>query len=82
MRWPEVAERALSRDGTRKFLFRLEGGATIEAVYIPEEERRTICISTQAGCPLKCAFCLTGIAGYQRNLKRGRDPGPGGDRDG
>ena len=69
LRWPEVAERALSRDGTRKYLFRLPDGATIEAVYIPEDDRRTICISTQAGCPLKCAFCLTGIAGYQRNLK-------------
>jgi 23S rRNA (adenine2503-C2)-methyltransferase len=69
LRWPEVAERALSFDGTRKFLFRLDDGATIEAVYIPEDDRRTICISTQAGCPLKCAFCLTGIAGYKRNLR-------------
>jgi 23S rRNA (adenine2503-C2)-methyltransferase len=69
VRWPEVAERTLSFDGTRKYLFRLEDGATIEAVYIPEDDRRTICISTQAGCPLKCAFCLTGIAGYRRNLK-------------
>ncbi len=71
LRWPEVAARALSFDGTRKYLFRLEDGATIEAVYIPEDDRRTICISTQAGCPLKCAFCLTGIAGYKRNLKAG-----------
>jgi len=69
LRWPEVQERSLSYDGTRKYLFRLEDGATIESVYIPEESRRTICISTQAGCPLKCAFCLTGIAGYKRNLK-------------
>ncbi len=69
LRWPEVAERALSFDGTRKYLFRLDDGATIEAVYIPEADRRTICISTQAGCPLQCAFCLTGIAGYKRNLK-------------
>jgi 23S rRNA (adenine2503-C2)-methyltransferase len=69
--WPEVAERAESRDGTRKYLFRLDDGASIEAVYIPEEDRRTICISTQAGCPLKCAFCLTGIAGYRRNLTVG-----------
>ena len=71
LRWPEVAERKLSFDGTRKYLFRLDDGATIEAVYIPEAERRTICISTQAGCPLKCAFCLTGIAGYTRNLDAG-----------
>ena len=69
LRWPQVSERTLSFDGTRKYLFRLEDGATIEAVYIPEDDRRTICISTQAGCPLKCAFCLTGIAGYKRNLR-------------
>jgi 23S rRNA (adenine2503-C2)-methyltransferase len=69
VRWPTVAERAHSTDGTVKFLFRLDDGATIESVFIPEERRRTICISTQAGCPLKCAFCLTGIAGYKRNLK-------------
>jgi len=69
LRWPEVAERALSFDGTRKYLFRLDDRATVEAVYIPEDDRRTICLSTQAGCPLKCAFCLTGIAGYKRNLK-------------
>jgi 23S rRNA (adenine2503-C2)-methyltransferase len=68
LRWPEVAERTLSFDGTRKYLFDLDGRATIESVYIPESERRTICISTQAGCPLKCTFCLTGIAGYRRNL--------------
>ena len=69
VRWPEVMERALSLDGTIKFLFELDDGVTIESVFIPEEHRRTICISTQAGCPLKCAFCLTGIGGYQRNLK-------------
>ena len=69
VRWPEVAERGRSRDGTVKYLFRLDDGATVEAVFIPEERRRTICISTQAGCPLKCAFCLTGIAGYKRNLR-------------
>jgi 23S rRNA (adenine2503-C2)-methyltransferase len=71
LRWPEVTERTLSFDGTRKYLFGLDGGATIESVYIPENDRRTICISTQAGCPLKCAFCLTGIAGYRRNLAAG-----------
>jgi 23S rRNA (adenine2503-C2)-methyltransferase len=69
VRWPEVQERTLSFDGTRKYLFRLDGGATIESVYIPEDDRRTLCVSTQAGCPLKCAFCLTGIAGYRRNLE-------------
>lgn len=67
--WPELRERRLSYDGTRKYLFGLAGGAEIESVYIPEESRRTICISTQAGCPLRCAFCLTGIGGYRRNLR-------------
>jgi 23S rRNA (adenine2503-C2)-methyltransferase len=69
VRWPELAERQHSYDGTVKYLFRLHDGAAIESVYIPEETRRTICISTQAGCPLKCGFCLTGISGYTRNLK-------------
>jgi 23S rRNA (adenine2503-C2)-methyltransferase len=69
LRWPEVVERGHSQDGTIKYLFRLDDGATVESVYIPEDRRRTICISTQAGCPLKCTFCLTGISGYKRNLK-------------
>lgn len=64
-----VADRQVSSDGTIKSLFRCDDGATIEAVYIPETRRQTICISTQAGCPVKCAFCLTGISGYKRNLK-------------
>ncbi len=71
LRWPEVVERKLSFDGTRKYLLRLGDGARVESVYIPEDDRRTICISTQVGCPLKCAFCLTGIAGYKRNLRAG-----------
>lgn len=64
-----ILERQLSTDGAVKFLFRCDDGATIESVYIPEARRQTICISTQAGCPVKCAFCLTGISGYRRNLK-------------
>jgi 23S rRNA (adenine2503-C2)-methyltransferase len=69
VRWIAVAERQFSKDGTIKSLFRCDDGATIEAVYIPEARRQTVCISTQAGCPVKCAFCLTGISGYKRNLK-------------
>lgn len=65
----EVADRQVSVDGTIKSLYRCDDGATIESVYIPETRRRTICISTQAGCPVKCVFCLTGISGYKRNLK-------------
>jgi 23S rRNA (adenine2503-C2)-methyltransferase len=66
--WPALQERSDSSDGTRKYLLRLADGASVEAVYIPEPRRRTICVSTQAGCPLRCGFCLTGIAGYTRNL--------------
>ena len=69
VRWIAVTDRQFSTDGTIKSLFRCDDGATIESVYIPETKRQTICISTQAGCPLKCAFCLTGISGYKRNLK-------------
>jgi 23S rRNA (adenine2503-C2)-methyltransferase len=69
VRWIELTDRQVSSDGTVKSLFRCDDGATIESVYIPEAKRRTICISTQAGCPVKCAFCLTGISGYKRNLK-------------
>ncbi len=69
LRWPSVAERRRSSDGTLKYLFKLDDGATIESVFIPEARRRTICVSTQAGCPLACVFCLTGIGGYRRNLK-------------
>ena len=68
IRWLDVAERGESADGTLKYLFQLDGGGSVEAVYIPEARRRTICLSTQAGCPLKCAFCLTGVSGYKRNL--------------
>jgi 23S rRNA (adenine2503-C2)-methyltransferase len=69
VRWITVADRQISTDGTIKSLFRCDDGATIESVYIPETKRQTICISTQAGCPVKCAFCLTGISGYKRNLQ-------------
>jgi len=68
LRWPEVAERLASEDGTVKYLVGLGDGRTVECVMIPEPRRRTICISTQVGCPLRCAFCLTGVAGFGRNL--------------
>ena len=57
-----------STDGTRKFLFHLADGQAIETVAIPDGERMTLCISSQAGCALKCAFCATGAMGFQRNL--------------
>jgi len=58
----------LSADGTRKFLWRLHDGEAIESVLIPSGTRRTLCISSQAGCALKCSFCATGRMGFRRNL--------------
>jgi 23S rRNA (adenine2503-C2)-methyltransferase len=63
-----VAARQRSTDGTEKFLFRLTDGEAIETVAIPEERRLTLCISSQAGCALRCAFCATGAMGFARNL--------------
>ncbi|OGC89509.1 MAG: 23S rRNA (adenine(2503)-C(2))-methyltransferase [candidate division Zixibacteria bacterium RBG_16_53_22] len=60
-----------SVDGSTKFLFRLADGPHIESVLIPEADRVTLCVSSQAGCPAKCAFCATGNLGYKRNLKAG-----------
>ena len=58
-----------SKDGTQKFLFELEDGELIESVLIPDNERLTLCISSQAGCAMSCGFCLTGSSGFRRNLK-------------
>lgn len=57
-----------SSDGTQKFLFRLHDGQTIETVAIPDGNRMTFCISSQAGCALQCSFCATGLMGFSRNL--------------
>jgi 23S rRNA (adenine2503-C2)-methyltransferase len=61
--------RQRSSDGTEKFLFRLDDGEGIETVAIPEQNRLTLCISSQAGCALQCAFCATGAMGFARNLR-------------
>ncbi len=63
-----IAARQKSTDGTEKFLFTLADGQGIETVAIPEGGRLTLCISSQAGCALQCAFCATGAMGFQRNL--------------
>jgi 23S rRNA (adenine2503-C2)-methyltransferase len=63
----EVA-RQVSADGTQKFLWKLSDGEAIESVLIPEGRRRTLCISSQVGCPLGCVFCATGQMGWRRNL--------------
>jgi 23S rRNA (adenine2503-C2)-methyltransferase len=65
----ELMARQKSSDGTEKFLFRLRDGQAIETVAIPEGNRLTLCISSQAGCALQCAFCATGAMGFQRNLE-------------
>jgi len=57
-----------SADGTQKFLWRLGDGEAIESVLIPSGGRRTLCISSQAGCALRCAFCATGLMGFRRHL--------------
>jgi 23S rRNA (adenine2503-C2)-methyltransferase len=58
-----------SSDGTRKLLLTLDDGLRIETVLIPDEDRLTLCVSTQVGCMLDCGFCLTGTMGLKRNLK-------------
>ncbi|MBP9713786.1 MAG: 23S rRNA (adenine(2503)-C(2))-methyltransferase RlmN [Sterolibacterium sp.] len=65
---PPLMRDHVSDDGTRKFLFDVGGGNAIETVFIPEDRRGTLCISSQAGCALDCAFCSTGKQGFNRNL--------------
>ena len=68
---PEVVKRQISADGTRKYLVRIAGGHEVEVVYIPEEGRGTLCISSQVGCTLTCSFCHTGTQKLVRNLTVG-----------
>jgi 23S rRNA (adenine2503-C2)-methyltransferase len=65
-----ITEKA-SADGTRKWLFDVGAGNAIETVYIPEDDRATLCISSQAGCAVGCRFCSTGHQGFSRNLSTG-----------
>jgi 23S rRNA (adenine2503-C2)-methyltransferase len=64
-----LKERLRSKDGTEKFLFSLEDDQTIESVLILDEDRHTLCISSQVGCAMGCVFCLTGKGGFIRNLQ-------------
>ncbi|MGX9356259.1 23S rRNA (adenine(2503)-C(2))-methyltransferase RlmN [Roseobacteraceae bacterium S113] len=68
---PEVVSKQVSADGTRKYLVRIAGGHEVEVVYIPEESRGTLCISSQVGCTLTCSFCHTGTQKLVRNLTPG-----------
>ncbi len=65
---PQVQSRLDSSDGTVKWLFATDCGQAVETVFIPEPERGTLCISSQVGCALDCAFCATGAQGFNRNL--------------
>jgi len=68
VRLPEVVYENTSKDGTRKWVMRLDGGSSIETVYIPEKDRGTLCVSSQIGCALDCSFCSTGKQGFNRDL--------------
>ncbi len=68
---PALERRDVSADGTMKFLLRLADGKLIESVYIPDTPAQTFCVSTQVGCAMKCAFCLTGKMSLVRNLTAG-----------
>ncbi len=65
---PNVSTEHLSADGTRKWLFDVGMGNAVETVFIPEDDRGTLCISSQAGCTVACPFCSTGYQGFNRNL--------------
>ena len=68
VRPPEVITEQLSEDGTRKWLLRMDASNNIETVLIPDDERGTLCISSQVGCAMDCSFCATGKQGFNRNL--------------
>ena len=71
VRAPEISVRQESSDGTIKYAMVLEGGQEVEAVWIPDGDRRTLCVSSQVGCALECTFCSTAQQGFNRNLKVG-----------
>ena len=68
---PEIERAFDSSDGTRRYLLRLADGKTVETVWMPEEGRSTVCISSQVGCPVDCKFCLTALMGLERSLTAG-----------
>ena len=68
---PKIEFDSTASDGTRKWLFALADGNSIETVFIPEGERGTLCVSSQVGCALDCSFCATARQGFNRNLTTG-----------
>ncbi|MBH3438722.1 23S rRNA (adenine(2503)-C(2))-methyltransferase RlmN [Pseudomonas luteola] len=68
VRGPEVVSEDISADGTRKWVIRVASGSCVETVYIPQDKRGTLCVSSQAGCALDCSFCSTGKQGFNSNL--------------
>ena len=68
IRIPEIVFKKYSKDGTRKWVLKLDSGNSVEAVFIPNDGRGTLCVSSQVGCVLDCSFCSTGKQGFQRNL--------------
>lgn len=73
--FPRLASEQRSSDGTRKFLWKLRDGESVESVLMKQDDRLTACISTQVGCPLQCSFCATGLSGFVRNLSPGEIAG-------
>ena len=69
--YPEIEKEVVSRDGTRKYLLKLADGQLIEAVLMQYRYGRTLCISTQVGCPMGCLFCASGVGGLVRNMTAG-----------
>ena len=69
--YPTIARRFVSRDGSVRYLLGLGDGNTVEAVHMPEENRTTLCISSQVGCAVDCRFCFTALVGVRRNLTAG-----------
>ncbi|NQY63108.1 MAG: bifunctional tRNA (adenosine(37)-C2)-methyltransferase TrmG/ribosomal RNA large subunit methyltransferase RlmN [Alteromonadaceae bacterium] len=65
---PEISKKQISNDGTIKYALKLAGGQEIETVWIPENDRATLCVSSQVGCALECTFCATAQQGFNRNL--------------
>jgi 23S rRNA (adenine2503-C2)-methyltransferase len=71
LNYPAIGQKFVSRDGAVRYLLRLEDGKSVETVYMPEEERVTLCLSSQVGCAVDCRFCFTALLGLERNLAAG-----------